>query len=404
MADQNRSGRAGSLVPWIAGLSLAGCLAVLAGCAGGRGAGEPNTGLAHLAEQTNPTTTLLEPGREADLSPLAEMLRRQEMAALDIEAALRNRESRETARPTEPPPVWGERRERPAAVEAEAAEEPPEEVDASAEPEPEPEPEETPVERRWRLVDELSALLLSEAGMAEEPFEPLGALAALEAVAPGALERARARDETGFSLLFPSQEAMLGAMQDLVHAWRAGDPDEAADAAQRVADRLRDGQGLRLPRVALCRRVEGFGRYEPFARHAFLAGREQEMILYVEADGFAHAPARWRDRHATPGRAGSAEPVDAESADAFAVELTQSVQLWRDRDNLLVWSQPVQRDRWVSRNRVRDFYLVNRVILPASVTTGRYTLKVIMRDVNQPGAVVEAAIPLEFVSDPRLVE
>lgn len=401
----------------LAGLS-AGALCVVAGCASSTGSGDrgaANSGLEHLAagERGSPTGEGVATPDPSAIPGLEELLRRQHGAALDIEAALRQREeprapSPTTARrPQEPPPVWGERAPEPAepADEAEGLE-----VEASPEaPELEAEPSETPGERRWRLVHELMTDLLIEAAEAEDPFAPLSAIAALEAASPGALERARVRDETGFSLLFPSQEAMLGAMTDLVRAWRDGDPDEASQEAQSVADRLRAGGGLRLPKVAICRRVDGFGRYEAFSKPVFLAGRANEMILYVEVDRFAHAPAMWSEtaragRGARTTRETERETVDERHADAFAVELTQSVQLWRDRDNLLVWSQPVQRDRWVSRNRVRDFYLVNRIILPATVSTGRYTLKVVMRDVNQPGGVAEAAIPIEVVSDPRLLE
>ncbi|TVQ62899.1 MAG: hypothetical protein EA378_03550 [Phycisphaerales bacterium] len=408
------------------GLLVAGLL-LIAGCASGGSSkaerGPANTGLERLAGQGLGNDGGLASrdqggagGRDPSAIPgLEDLLRRQYGAALDIESALRERETASAA-PTprrEPPPVWGERPTIPQAPAEAQTPQPESEPEAESEPESafgDSEPEETAAERRWRLVDELSAHLLREAGDAEEPFEALAGIAALEAVAPGAIERARVRDETGFSLLFPSQEAMLGAMSDLARAWRGGDPDEAAGEAQRVADRLRAGAGLRLPTVKLCRRVDGYGRYEAFSKATFLAGRANEMILYVEVDDFAHAPALWSERDERSGRPSRTtreterEAVDERHADAFAVELTQSVQLWRDRDNLLVWSQPVQRDRWVSRNRVRDFYLVNRIILPSTVSTGRYTLKVVMRDANQPGGVAEAAIPIEVVSDPRLLE
>jgi hypothetical protein len=51
-----------------------------------------------------------------------------------------------------------------------------------------------------------------------------------------------------------------------------------------------------------------------------------------------------------------------------------------------------------SRNKRRDFYLINRIELPSTLSIGRYQLKVIMRDLVS-GAEAEAIIPIEIVAE-----
>jgi hypothetical protein len=50
-----------------------------------------------------------------------------------------------------------------------------------------------------------------------------------------------------------------------------------------------------------------------------------------------------------------------------------------------------------SRNRLRDYYLTNRVRLPGNLGVGRYHLKVVMRDLIGE-KVAETIIPIEIVA------
>jgi hypothetical protein len=54
-------------------------------------------------------------------------------------------------------------------------------------------------------------------------------------------------------------------------------------------------------------------------------------------------------------------------------------------------------DKTVSRNLVRDYYLINQVTLPANLSIGKYHLKVVMRDLVS-GHVAESIVPIEIVA------
>ncbi len=86
----------------------------------------------------------------------------------------------------------------------------------------------------------------------------------------------------------------------------------------------------------------------------------------------------------------------------LVVELTESIAIHNDADDLIVWKAPEATIRDVARDRRKDYYLVQRVELPARLTLGKYNLKVTVRDVST-GATDETFIPIEIVADPALV-
>jgi hypothetical protein len=53
-----------------------------------------------------------------------------------------------------------------------------------------------------------------------------------------------------------------------------------------MADRLRSQAELTIPTMVLCRRVDGFGNYEPMAT-TFKAGLDHETIIYCEVENFS---------------------------------------------------------------------------------------------------------------------
>jgi len=84
------------------------------------------------------------------------------------------------------------------------------------------------------------------------------------------------------------------------------------------------------------------------------------------------------------------------------VELTQSIAIHNDADDLIVWRAPDASIRDVSRDRRQDYYLVQRLDLPSRLTLGKYNVKVTVRDVAT-GSTDETVIPIEIVADPALV-
>jgi hypothetical protein len=215
-------------------------------------------------------------------------------------------------------------------------------------------PSETPAQRRDRLMRELAATL----GDQPEPGSALDQpLRALLLSAPG---------------IGPEDDA------------------SAARALEEQALAANSNPGLAITTAALARRVTGFGQYTPFASSAFLVGRAQTVLVYVEVDRFAHREVTEQTANAT-----------ADAGPLWSVELTQTLHLYHESDGTLAWRAPEQPVTDRSRRQRRDHYLVQRVDLPANLTIGSYQLKVIVRD-RVSNAQAERIIPIQIVADPDL--
>jgi hypothetical protein len=159
--------------------------------------------------------------------------------------------------------------------------------------------------------------------------------------------------------------------------------DQSLSAGE-VSDQLNQILGepaLHMKNVRLCRRVSGYGVYETFDSTTFLAGREQPVIVYAELENF----------HST---------LDA--SNQFQVKLTQEIVLYNESDGLAVWKQPAAQIVDQSRNRRRDFFVVQLIRLPARLTVGKYRLKVRVNDLGG-GSIDEATVPIQVVADQTLV-
>ena len=229
------------------------------------------------------------------------------------------------------------------------------------------------------------------------PFEDLSRVAMLESIAPGVLEglgRMRRATRRAGGACWPRRAggAACGPADGrLLAASGSADPSIAADALRSAAEGLEEAQVVRIRRAELCRRVDGFARYETFEDLAFLAGRVNRMIVYTEVDRFRQRPLGERD-------AGSA---GAPPQSRFAVSLTQSLNLYFAEGGLLVWRRPPQTVNDFARDRLRDFYIIDTIDLPATLAAGSYTLKVVVRD-EATGQQAESIIPLRLVADPSL--
>ena len=148
-------------------------------------------------------------------------------------------------------------------------------------------------------------------------------------------------------------------------------------AAEELHEQVQQAQPLRIRNARLCKRVNGYGVFEPFDDHAFLAGRENPVIVYAELENFA-TKATAQGRH--------------------VVRLKQQIVLYNESDGLAVWRvRPTDIvDR--SRNRRRDFFVVQIIHLPDKLTVGKYMLKVTITD-RVGEEVDEATIPLRILAD-----
>ncbi len=140
-----------------------------------------------------------------------------------------------------------------------------------------------------------------------------------------------------------------------------------------MAERLRAEADLAIPTVALCRRVEGFGKYEAFNPARFPAGRESKVIVYCEVENFQSRKI---------------------STDWWETRLTQQVTLYTDNGQY-VWSDKPREISDQSHRRRNDFYAYELLRLPPDLTIGRYLLKVTMTDENA-GKVAEETVPVSI--------
>jgi hypothetical protein len=197
---------------------------------------------------------------------------------------------------------------------------------------------------------------------------------------------ARAMSETG-EQSNKGNQAMVGLDSLLGAETGLTDEQLSQDA---VASTQEPPAALRLPRVALCSRVDGFGRYRPMASNVFVAGRPLRAIVYAEVDGF----------RARPARSGDALLANVGASEQQTVELSQALRLYTDVDGTLVWQRGAQRALETSLSPRRDFYLLQVIELPATLGVGRYNLKVVVVDATT-SQQAEAVLPIVLVAEPQ---
>jgi len=211
------------------------------------------------------------------------------------------------------------------------------------------------------------------------------ALAALEMIAPGS-----AAHPSEIEGLTPEDARALEAWADLMRgaddglSSAPGDARALARAVLKGAETAQTFEPLGVRHARLCSRVEGYGRYTPMST-TWLRGRPHRAIVYVEVENFA-----------------STRAVDGRGAKGHEVRLTQELQLFHDADGLLAWRMPPQDVVDFSRNRRRDFFIAQMIDLPASLSVGKYQLKIAVRD-EASGETSETVLPIMIVADEGLL-
>ena len=191
-------------------------------------------------------------------------------------------------------------------------------------------------------------------------------------------------DEKELAQLPPTQRELVRQFHDLFTS--LGQQVASGQAVDRSAlgDRLSaiiGEQPLAIRTIKLCDRVRSFGVYEELASDTFLAGREHPMVVYIELDHFK----------------------SVKTGEQHEVKLSQELVLYNESDGLAVWRQPEQQIVDESRNRRRDFYVVQPTRLPARLGVGKFVLKVRVRDLHG-GTRDEVSLPINIVADPALVK
>ena len=140
-----------------------------------------------------------------------------------------------------------------------------------------------------------------------------------------------------------------------------------------LSEKIRSEIPLSLPTLALCRSVQQFGVYDPIDPPRFTAGKETPVVVYCEVDHF-------RSRAAEDG--------------GWETKLTYEAVLYSDAENAVAViskkATPIV-DR--CRNRRRDFFLADRMTIPANLPVGKYVLKVTVID-QLANLVAEKTVPV----------
>ena len=252
-------------------------------------------------------------------------------------------------------------------------------LSAGADARTEPRVPEDPRVRRDTLARELAAILSELVVSGQDPGASVLALASLETLVP---------DDTGAlvdeGVLSEPERASIDAVRSLLGAMTSEgaivSPAEMSERLEQIKQQVDAWAGLRIRRAALCTRVDGYGRYETFPNYRFTAGQAQEVIVYTELERFAQR-----------------ESTGPDGQPRFGVELSQRLELYHVADDLNTWNRAAETVRDESRNRLRDYYLTNRVFLPTNLGVGRYHLKVVMRDLIGE-KIAETIIPIEIVA------
>lgn len=176
---------------------------------------------------------------------------------------------------------------------------------------------------------------------------------------------------------------ILSSLVSVVPAVRAvvRDSMTSGDSALSRVDELR---GLLVERsdphvsvVAMCRKVVTFGVYDEMEPGDFVAGRSIPTIVYSEIRN-----------------------LRAEETDdgLFRTELGTRLEILTE-DGQSVWQHEEPEIKDVCHSRRRDFFVAERITLPATLLPGDYVLKVLVED-KLSGRFDETALP--FTLQPRL--
>lgn len=130
----------------------------------------------------------------------------------------------------------------------------------------------------------------------------------------------------------------------------------AIDSLEQAQAHLAAASTLTLKNMALCRKVQDFGRIDRFDRADF--ARNQEVLLYVELRNFA---AEKKDEH------------------HFETELQGSYRVL-DRTGIAKAERTLPLDKQTCANLRRDYYIAYRLYIPGELPPGAYTLELTIED------------------------
>jgi hypothetical protein len=132
-------------------------------------------------------------------------------------------------------------------------------------------------------------------------------------------------------------------------------PDRAALVQAAVAA-LEERAPLAISALELCRKVKGFGDFEPIDSTSCRPGRS--VIVYCEMTGLRYAA----------------------EGDMYRSRLSSRIEVVASGGGEPVWKHDLGTAGELGRRRRRDFYVNYRVTLPEGLSPGSYELRLIQDD------------------------
>lgn len=227
------------------------------------------------------------------------------------------------------------------------------------------------------------ALAESLAKRGEESSQPMREWLAFAAIAVADPD-IKLPENFGTDLLPSERERIMKAHAAFVKvgtALRDGQSEVDRAITESLIAALTGGPKLAIPKVDLCTRVDGFGRYTPLTNHKFLARANSRFIVYSELDGF------------------SSEYTDGN----FVTRLATRVSIESERDNIEVWQRSPEWTAVVDSSDVRrgEFFLCEIIPVSEYLSVGSYRLKIEVRD-EATGVVAVSTVPIQVVADPSM--
>jgi len=142
----------------------------------------------------------------------------------------------------------------------------------------------------------------------------------------------------------------------------ARDPLQTGETALATVENLRDALADRADPsvvfIAFCQKVSAFGVFEKMSSKEFVAGRKIQTIVYSEIRNLR--------AQRTPD-------------DQFETRLSTQLEIYSDGGKI-VWQREEPEIVDTCRQRRNDFFIAQRITLPATLPAGPYVLKVLVED------------------------
>jgi hypothetical protein len=159
-------------------------------------------------------------------------------------------------------------------------------------------------------------------------------------------------------------EMVRGLVKPVIEVCKEANRDPAACATRQLAaveelrSFLRTRADLTIPRLVLCRSVDGFDHYDAIEPAEIAVGKAMTCQLYIEVDNFLS--------QRTP-------------KNEFRTHLSMRTSLL-SKEGRELWATVDPNVEDVARQMRRDFFLAKEVIFPANLPVGEYVMKVEIED------------------------